>query len=478
MAKIVLTTSDLKKLPEDVQNVLKEYLFGEKTSSKLDVDIHNSNSAPSEEKNEIFYSPVDTMSLEASIAFLSGLDPSTSIPTISMLLRKSSASPLEIAEVVGKTSEKGINGLVGSINRRFKGLFESPETAQNLIYFRKNEKVFEIEDSFHSSLSFGLWAVGHDIDWEGVKEIKWEADYIPRKVHVHDGDRNIDYTDFERDMPDKIRLNLSSIKNFIKRESLGNGRYVGETFDLDDGSVAGGHQVVLSNSDNYNSLVYFSQASETMWFVGEDFIATDMEGEPDQFLRQFGRYTLEPDYQFLGRLIPFYREQKIHGQKIGKKYAAEELDLTADIGKFGFFSYEDAPRDSRDGVGGFHWFANEKDALEYIEKVLPHDPPGPSGMPADRVASRCQAIIKKRVQLGAHYLLGDLMSDLNSALAGFSQIEWIGTFETLASRAEKNDFLEGVFENFFIRLNCEPYDGPVKNKDLAVFKETLNTFGS
>ena len=128
MAKIVLTTSDLKKLPEEVRTVLKEFIFGERadgeeaTSSESPVDAL-SNYLESIKSTDTNFTPVDTISLEASIAFLFGLDPLSSIPCIEYLISNESASKETLAKVAGKNDSKGINGLIGSINRRFKSLF-------------------------------------------------------------------------------------------------------------------------------------------------------------------------------------------------------------------------------------------------------------------------------------------------------------------------------------------------------------------
>ena len=193
----------------------------------------------------------------------------------------------------------------------------------------------------------------------------------------------------------------------------------------------------------------------------------------------FGIFQSKPNFEKLGRLLSFYRENKFSDRDEASNYAIANVDLEADFGKFGFFSYGDAPAGIGGGAGVFLWFANEKEALDHIEQVLPFDPPGPHDMSPELVASEVQKINEKRLNSAGEdeYELQELISDLNKVLRQFSQIEWMGQFEELVSGEVKTDFEKKVRETFFDNLDKDPYEGPIKGEHVDVFKDTLNTFG-
>ena len=478
MAKIVLTTSDLKKLPEEVRTVLKEYIFGERvdevqaTSSENFVDVLNDSF---ESKKSTVFFPVDTISLEASIAFLSGLDPLSSIPCIEYLISHEFASKETLANTAGKNDSKGINGLVGSINRRFKSLFSHDDANQNLIYYRKRDKTYAIDESFHPALRFGIWAVKQDVDWEACKEINWHADYEPEEVPTWvEGEFETKLK--KNKMPDKLELNVSSIKGFIAKTKLGDSISQGGIEGVGDHTYGVTRQV-LSNQPESNFLFISSELDENFWYCDDYMRISSNEIPQDPFFLAF--FKDNADFKQLGQLASFYRENKFSDRDEAANYASTTVDMEADFGKFGFFSYGDAPGGIGGGIGVFQWFANEKEALDQIEQVLPFDPPGPSSISPELVASEVQKIIEKRLNSAGEdeYEMQEFISDLNKALERFSQIEWMGQFEDLISAEVQTDFEKGVRETFFDNLGKDAYEGPINREHMDVFKDTLNTFG-
>ena len=90
-----------------------------------------------------------------------------------------------------------------------------------------------------------------------------------------------------------------------------------------------------------------------------------------------------------------------------------------------------------------------------------------------------QKLTERRLNSAAtgEYETQELVSDLNSILKNFSKIEWMGNFEDLINAKAQGEFLISVREEFFDNLDKDPYEGPIKQEDADVFKDTLNTFG-
>ena len=53
----------------------------------------------------------------------------------------------------------------------------------------------------------------------------------------------------------------------------------------------------------------------------------------------------------------------------------------------------------------------------------------------------------------------------------------MGNFEDLINAKAQGEFLISVREEFFDNLDKNPYEGPINQEDVDVFKDTLNTFG-
>ena len=449
MAKSVLTTSDLKKLPKDVQIALKEYVFDERVDENQAISLEDSSNAVSKDPLKILdgmFFPVETISLEASIAFLFGLDPLSSIPCIEYLTIHGFASKEKLANLAGKKDSKGINGLIGSINRRFKSLFSHNDANQNLIYYRKKDKTYAIDESFQPALNFGMWAIKQDVDWEACKEISWSADYEPLE-HIRSFSDGRDILKPVNPMPGELDLNIDSIRGFISKTKLGDSVYAG-SHESDGDYRWGVCRRALSNESHCNFLLFSDIGC--YWYVDESPIRSLDELPVDPFLSEF--FNQSPNFEKLGRLVSFYRENKFSDRDEASNYAIANVDLEADFGKFGFFSYGDAPAGIGGGAGVFLWFANEKEALDHIEQVLPFDPPGPHDMSPELVASEVQKINEKRLNSAGEdeYEMQELISDLNKVLRQFSQIEWMGQFEELVSGEVKTDFEKQVRETFLI----------------------------
>ena len=257
MVEIVLNSEDLEKLPKELRDGLKEYIFGKSLAPDLGAsytapeepwetlkknlsgarrgplleEIHarmRAWSESGEEKAAILEkiqalmpapSPVDTMSVEAAIAFLFGLDPATSLSCVEYFINSGAATKETLARVAGKKDTKGVNGLIGSINRRFKSLFLYPAANQNIINYRKGEKVYVIDETFHPALRFGLWAVRSDVDWESCKQIIWPVDQ--EEIEYAFGGRTEEgkQTLESWTMPMDLKLNIVSIRVYFKNDA-------------------------------------------------------------------------------------------------------------------------------------------------------------------------------------------------------------------------------------------------------------------
>ena len=281
-------------------------------------------------------------------------------------------------------------------------------------------------------------------------------------------------------MPVELKLNIESIRGFISKTKLGYDDYVGSSDRQDDGTDWGVYNRVLTNCEKSNYLFATHTYDLNFWYLGNEIKST---GFGDHYYQAF--FNPNPDYGKLGRLVQFYRKHLVpvsHGGEISNKnirWYPKGADMEADYGKFGLFACSDAPSAIGGDVGAFLWFKDEAAALEYIEQVLPFEPTGPSGTNPKMVAAEVQKLTDRRLNSAAtgEYETQELVSDLNSVLKNFFKIEWMGNFEDLINAKPQGEFLISVREEFFDNLDKDPYEGPIKQEDADVFKDTLNTFG-
>jgi hypothetical protein len=140
---------------------------------------------------------------------------------------------------------------------------------------------------------------------------------------------------------------------------------------------------------------------------------------------------------------------------------------------WGLFSYGDAPGAMGGGVGIFIWFPCRNDLLDFIASTLPYDPPGPTSLDCEAVASETAAIVE-------HMKCGRLadpvgIAQLNKALKHFSQITWAGTFLELLT--EPHPYARQVRAAFRMEHREVSSDAAITSGEEPAFRQFLNTWG-
>jgi hypothetical protein len=152
------------------------------------------------------------------------------------------------------------------------------------------------------------------------------------------------------------------------------------------------------------------------------------------------------------------------------------VSVPEEVDWHGFYAYGDAPAAIGGGFGSFIWFSHRSEMLDFIKHVLPYSPPGRSDLDWEKVAHETSDIIDQMNQKQIDDKTG--ISQLNTALASFSQIEWMGTFGDLLGG--EHHYAKNVREEFSSML--ESADGetsaPIKDDAIEDFKEFLSTWGA
>jgi hypothetical protein len=143
---------------------------------------------------------------------------------------------------------------------------------------------------------------------------------------------------------------------------------------------------------------------------------------------------------------------------------------------WGFYAYGDAPGAIGGGFGSFIWFDQRSDMLEFIAQVLPYSPPGRSDLDWGNVAQETAAIVE---QMSTQEIDDQAaVSQLNSALASFSQFEWIGTFADLL--AGQHQYAKSVREEYWSMQEDseENSSKPINDEVIGDFKDFLSEWGA
>jgi hypothetical protein len=152
-------------------------------------------------------------------------------------------------------------------------------------------------------------------------------------------------------------------------------------------------------------------------------------------------------------------------------------DVTPAAGKHGFFSCGDAPGGIGGGIGIFVWFNDEDSLLNYIGKVLPFTPPGPHGANVDEVEARVLEVLERKHNASTELTFAQVIEQLNPILKGFSQINWMGVYESLIVPVVDDEFRQRLRVDLFESLEISPYDGQLQDQHLEDFNEMLQGYG-
>ena len=120
------------------------------------------------------------------------------------------------------------------------------------------------------------------------------------------------------------------------------------------------------------------------------------------------------------------------------------METTPDDKSQGFYSYGDAPAGIGGGMGCFAWFEDREAMLNFIEDVLPFNPPGPCTK--DHLATQKAVKEATQVHRKGESTLEELRQNLNKVLRSYSQIEWFGSF--LELKAGKAEFATSLIQRF------------------------------
>lgn len=101
---------------------------------------------------------------------------------------------------------------------------------------------------------------------------------------------------------------------------------------------------------------------------------------------------------------------------------------------WGLESYSDGPPAAGGGSAWFLWFETRERLLGFVGRALPFLSPGPTSADYGAVAARVEALVHETSD--GNRTAEDAIVALNSALRGFSQIRWCGTFKDLLAGDE------------------------------------------
>jgi hypothetical protein len=141
---------------------------------------------------------------------------------------------------------------------------------------------------------------------------------------------------------------------------------------------------------------------------------------------------------------------------------------------WGFYAYGDAPPAIGGGFGGFVWFPERDEMLEFIRLALPYSPPGRSDLDWGKVARETSEIVDQMKN-------GDLTDVtattlLNGVLQTFSQFEWMGTFNNLLEGQHR--YAIEVRKEFRSQLesSVKP-SSQIEEGEFSEFKEFIEVWG-
>ena len=138
---------------------------------------------------------------------------------------------------------------------------------------------------------------------------------------------------------------------------------------------------------------------------------------------------------------------------------------------WGMFSWGDAPPAIGGGIGAFQWFISRENLLAFISDhaVLMWKDFGDK----DEFESLRGSLRQAVDELGED---GEGLDRFNQNVRGLFQIEWIGTFDELAT--SDSQFAAKVRAYFHeTEGDQDSYVPPIEQKDLAKFSESLEEYG-
>ena len=462
MVKITIDDKDLEQMPQEMREMLLEFLIKSKKVDETNIvaspDLESADLKETEadfdidENESLINFDVDTMTLEAAVALCAGLNAKTSLKCLEALVDRDELSRKQIADMTGSLNEKGINGLIGSINRRFKGLISDKYAKPNLVNYLKNSQSYYIQKEYRVPLRFAIWAVSHGIDWEGCVSVIWEVD-------------NPD------EFASKLELNVLSIKGFLDKSQLG--VEVSHSFELGgngDYNTYIYHDVSkLCNYEGLGCLIYPDPYGNgyVSYFDGK-YTGGSRVGEIDIGTGISSLFTQPEVIKLngqLGKLVAFYSDEEAFDYAYQKALTHLLEFPKGEKGKKGFYWDNFIPPNNSDGPykrGAFFWFDNSKSLEVFKLKVFKHT----------------KGIIE-------HH--GDI-------IYGNSNCSWFGNYESLFGDPEEDSTYPGFYvdapednylkefihnlRGFFFTevLNQEPYEGAIKEEHGELFAKAIEDF--
>jgi hypothetical protein len=157
-------------------------------------------------------------------------------------------------------------------------------------------------------------------------------------------------------------------------------------------------------------------------------------------------------------------------QREAAAQAAGELALGLDLARsqIGLFSYGDGPPAAGGGSGGFLWFGDEQEAMQFVRNHIVFFCPGPSSANVSEVQSKVESIIDS----GGHDDV--LRESLNVAMRGFSQIRWWGSFSDLCEGAGE---FQCEVRGWFRKSDGREGDGPIDQSEREAFADSIWDYG-
>lgn len=443
MVKITIDDKDLEQMPQEMREMLLEFLIKSKKVDETNI-TESSDLEPSNKKNNeaavaidyeedgspIINFSIDTMTLEAAVALCVGLNAETSLKCLEALVDGEELSRKQIADIIGIANEKGVNGLVGSINRRFKGLISDIFEKPNLVYYRQSNQSYYISNANWAPLRFGIWAASKGIDWDNCVSIIWETKYPDT---------------FTRNM----NLNIESIKGFLDKSKLGTVETFRGTMETEYGNEYYSCYALSNCGDNGNAFFndhrgIFCLSNNPSSEIGEGstgMVWHDWVSNENKIAENF--FKSEGIKEDLGGLIYFYSAEEM--QVYTFKKALAHISNVSVKKSLGFYWDNFMPRNKDEGFfnrGAFFWFESFYESNVFKAKVF--------------------------------------NNSKGSVFYGDGACSWEGFYSDLFEAPVDNykkKFVYKLRDFFFTDVLCEePYEGAIKEEHRKLFAKAIEDF--
>ncbi len=270
MSGFFIDTNDLEEMPEETRERLLEYMM-----PKIGVNWWVTDKNMADAKKTIIDKPPTLIPVELAIAVLATLK-DQGLKAARFLLSNNGSSRSELAKKL-KISEKSVNGVIGSINRRYSFRLDKTKYDRKkcrVIYYEMKTGEFGfVNDGIRNTFKYALDA----LDQVAKDGLSYEQ-YNYENVFFETGwlDNNHEYK--------VVRLNPAAIDEF-----MGEKGQVHEFSEGVDGGFTGGADISLSFTGDVltgheRSLLVFDGGGMDNWFdiwLGEDgnLVADENDGQ-------------------------------------------------------------------------------------------------------------------------------------------------------------------------------------------------------